>query len=80
MEAGKDRGIVELCKLLGVPVSESYSAGDEQNDLSMIQAAGCGIAMSNATPPVKEAADVITEYDNAHDGLSLYIRDHILHS
>ena len=77
-DAGKDRGIVELCKLLNIPVSDSYSAGDEQNDISMIRAAGHGIAMLNATPPVKEAAGVITEYDNAHDGLALYIRDHIL--
>ena len=75
MEAGKGRGVVELCKLLNVPVSDSFAAGDEENDISMMQAAGCAIAVSNATERVKKAADVITEFDNAHDGLALYIKD-----
>ena len=77
-DAGKDRGIVELCKLLNVPVSDSYAAGDEQNDISMLQAAGCGIAVSNATDTVKAAADVITERDNDHDGLAEFILSSIL--
>lgn len=77
-DAGKDRGIAELCKLMSVPLSDSYAAGDEQNDISMIRAAGCGIAVSNATDTVKAAADVITECDNDHDGLALYILDNLI--
>ena len=30
--------------------------GDEENDLSMIKLAGVGVAMGNAVPAVKEAA------------------------
>ncbi len=73
-KAGKGNAVLELCKLLGVPVSDSIAAGDEENDISMITAAGCGIAMQNATGPVKEAADVVTELDNAHDGLIRYLK------
>ena len=36
----------------------------------MLEAAGCGIAMKNAAPLVKESADYITRYDNEHDGLA----------
>ena len=41
-----------------------------ENDISMIEAAGTGIAMINAKDSVKAHADLITEYDNDHDGLA----------
>ena len=62
-----------LADILGIPVENTYAAGDEQNDISMIEAAGCGIAMANATDLVKASADVITTYDNDHDGLAEFI-------
>jgi len=34
--------------------------GDGFNDISMLQIAGIGVAMENAEPEVKAAADVIT--------------------
>ncbi|MCR5596058.1 MAG: Cof-type HAD-IIB family hydrolase [Lachnospiraceae bacterium] len=73
VNAGKGNAITELCKLIDVPVEDTLAAGDEENDISMLKAAGCGIAVKNATDSVKSAADVITEYDNDHDGLTLYI-------
>ncbi|MDE7013291.1 MAG: HAD hydrolase family protein, partial [Kineothrix sp.] len=45
------------------------ASGDEANDISMIQAAARGIAMKNAKENVKQAADIVTEADNNHDGL-----------
>ena len=51
------------------------AAGDEQNDLSMIQAAGMGIAMVNGSEEVKMAATVITTKDNDHDGLAEVLAD-----
>ena len=72
-EAGKGSAVIRLCDYLGIPVKDSIAAGDEQNDISMIKAAGTGIAMLNATNAVKESADVITEADNDHDGLAPFI-------
>ncbi|HEX7926076.1 MAG TPA: HAD hydrolase family protein [bacterium] len=43
--------------------------GDEANDMEMIQAAGMGIAMGNATPELKAVADRVTA-DHDHDGLA----------
>ena len=37
---------------------------------TMLQAAGHGMAMINAEPEDREAADAITEYDNDHDGVA----------
>ena len=36
----------------------------------MLQAAGHGMAMINAEPEDREAADAVTEYDNDHDGVA----------
>ena len=72
-EAGKGSAVTRLAGILGIPVENTYAAGDEQNDISMIEAAGHGIAMINGTDIVKAAADVITEFDNDHDGLAEFI-------
>jgi len=50
---GKGVGLTMLCRTLGVPVAESIAVGDEGNDLTMIRAAGLGVAMGNATAAVK---------------------------
>ena len=76
-EAGKGSAVVRLCDYLNIPIENSLAAGDEQNDISMIKAAGTGIAMLNATDAVKESADMITKTDNDHDGLSSFILDAI---
>lgn len=76
-EAGKGSAVKRLADILGIPVENTYAAGDEQNDISMIEAAGCGIAMINGTDLVKKSADVITLEDNNHDGLAQFILDAI---
>ncbi len=72
-EAGKGSAVRRLAEYLDVPIENTYAAGDEQNDISMIEAAGCGIAMINGTELVKNSADVITAFDNDHDGLAPFI-------
>ena len=47
------------------------------NDLAMIQAAGYGIAMGNATPDVLAAARYVTD-DNNHDGVAKAIETYVL--
>jgi Cof subfamily protein (haloacid dehalogenase superfamily) len=74
-EAGKGSGVRWLAEYLGVPIENTIAAGDEQNDISMIEAAGFGIAMLNATDIVKASADVITASDNDHDGLERFLLD-----
>ena len=72
-EAGKGSAVIRLAEHLSIPIENTIAAGDEQNDISMIEAAGCGIAMANATDMVKQIADVVTTYDNNHDGLAEFI-------
>ena len=51
--------------------------GDEENDLPMIRYAGLGVAMANAVPLIKEAADVITDSNEA-DGVATVIEKYVL--
>lgn len=59
-----------LCQTLRVPIQNTIAVGDEANDISMLQAAGVGVAMQNAAPEVKAAADYITRHDHNHDGIA----------
>lgn len=68
--SGKGAAVKKLCEMLGINPLLSIAAGDAENDISMIQAAGMGIAMINGTDDVKNVATTITEFDNNHDGLA----------
>lgn len=72
-DAGKGNAVRYVCNYFNAPLSDAYAAGDAENDISMLEAAGCGIAMLNAAPKVKEAADAITLLDNDNDGLAAYL-------
>ena len=73
--SGKGASVLKLCEILGIDPCFSVAAGDEQNDLSMIEASGMGIAMVNGNEQVKMAATVITQADNDHDGLAKALVD-----
>lgn len=75
--SGKGAAVLKLCELLNINPLFSIAAGDAENDISMIEKAGLGIAMANAAESVKNTATTITEYDNDHDGLAHTIIDMI---
>lgn len=69
-----------LSKLLehtGGTKEEMIAFGDGFNDLSMIEFAGVGVAMSNAQPAVKERADYIAA-TNDEDGVAQYVEEFLL--
>lgn len=72
--AGKGSAVRELADYLGIDIADTCAAGDEENDLSMIEAAGCGVAMCNGNPGIFASAGIITSADNDHDGLAGIIR------
>lgn len=74
----KGTGVKTLCEMLDINLENAYAAGDERNDISMIEAAGVGIAMQNASEETKAAADYITENDNDNDGIAEVIDKLIL--
>jgi len=72
--AGKGNAVRFVCEYLQIPLEDSVAAGDAENDISMLQAAGAAVVMKNGHDKVKECADFITQNDNNHDGLAEAIR------
>ena len=59
--ANKGEALLALASELGVPREKVLAFGDGLNDVTMIKAAGVGIAMENAEAEVKAVADWVTK-------------------
>ncbi len=59
IRAGKGNCLRTLANRLGIPIEETVAVGDNLNDLSMVRAAGLGVAVGNAVPALKDAADLV---------------------
>lgn len=70
----KAAAIAELIKKIDIDQSETVAFGDGFNDISMVEYAGLGVAMSNGCDKIKEVADRIAP-DNDSDGIAAVIND-----
>ena len=68
-EASKGLTLKNLAEKLGIDQSEVMAIGDNENDISMLEYAGIGVAMENATPKTKTFAQKIT-LTNDEDGVA----------
>lgn len=75
--ASKGNALAKLADHLGLNKDEVMAIGDNENDLSMIDYAGIGVAMGNATENVKTIADVHTT-SNDEDGVAQIIEKMVL--
>ena len=75
--AHKGNSLKRFAEHLGYTLDNCMALGDGTNDLSMIEAAGLGVAMANAHPLVLAAADHVTA-TNDEDGVAKAIRDFVL--
>ena len=62
----KGNVLMKLAEHLGIDRGRTVALGDYNNDVSMLRAAGVGIAVANAVPEAKAAADRITVSNNEH--------------
>ena len=62
-------GMSALAERLGIDVSDVYAFGDDVNDLDMLKAAGCGIAMTPHAKELEAVADMFTS-GVAEDGVA----------
>lgn len=77
MNIDKAQSLAKLLEYLELTPKDMMACGDGFNDLSMIEYAGLGVAMANAQPVVKEAADIIT-LSNDEDGVAVAVEQYIL--
>ncbi|AYJ88234.1 sugar-phosphatase [Bacillus safensis] len=76
-DVSKGNAVKLLAKELGIPREEVMAIGDNGNDVSMLEFAGCGVAMGNAIDDVKAVADVVTKSNN-EAGVAHVLHDLVL--
>lgn len=60
IKADKGRGLIEICQHLQIDPQNTMAIGDGGNDITMIKAAGIGVAMANGNPELQNHADHVT--------------------
>lgn len=70
--SNKAVGVEMVAKEYGIDMSEIVCIGDSGNDVHMLEEAGLGIAMANASDDAKAVADVLT-LSNEEDGVAFAI-------
>ena len=74
--ASKGAMLGRLLDDLSLKPSEVMAIGDAENDLEMVQMAGIGVAMGNATQHLKDVADFVTA-SNDQDGVAVALEKYI---
>lgn len=72
--ANKGNALRRFAEHLGLTLADCAAFGDGLNDLSMVEAAGLGVAMANAADEVKRAAKTVTS-SNDEDGVAEVIEN-----
>jgi hydroxymethylpyrimidine pyrophosphatase-like HAD family hydrolase len=75
--ANKGVALSALADLLAVPLAEIAVIGDGSNDVAMFERSGLSIAMGNAGPDVRRAADFVTG-SNGQEGFASAIERFII--
>ena len=70
----KAHALENLSRELKIDRNEIAAMGDYLNDLDMIKYAGTGIAMNNAVPEIKDAAQFVTERTNDQSAVAEAIK------
>lgn len=76
-KVNKGEALRFVAERFGVKREEVMAIGDSNNDIAMLEYAGVGVAMENASERVKEVADVMTK-SNKEDGVAAAIKEYIL--
>lgn len=74
----KGNGLRLLAQHYGISVEECIAIGNDENDISMIEAAGLGVAVYNARDSIKKYANYVTEKDNNNGAIGEVIEKFIL--
>lgn len=74
----KGEAIEWLCQYLGGTIDECLAIGDNDNDLSMIEKAGIGVAVKSATEKLKVLADEVTTLDYMEGAVAEMLEKYVL--
>lgn len=74
----KGDALLRLANHMDIDPSEIIAFGDSDNDLTLIQRAGRGVAVANARDTLKIIADDVSPLTNDENGVAQYIEQHLL--
>ena len=70
----KALGVEKLCQHYGIdPSTQLLAIGDAENDIGMLEMASVGVAVGNASPLVKEVADIVIPESHIQGGAGIAI-------
>lgn len=78
VQADKGTALRYVAQTLGIPSEKVMAMGDAENDLGMIQYAGWGVAMNNATNQLKASARIVSQFSHEDDGVAEIVEAYIL--
>ena len=70
--SSKGNSLKVLAEYLDIPIKNTIAIGNDNNDISMIDIAGFGVAVENSTDQLKKHADYITK-SNDEDGVAVFL-------
>ena len=76
-ETSKGKALAFLADRLGLEPSEICAFGDNGNDVEMLRYAGLGVAMGNAIPEAREAADHVIGTNN-EESVAKFVEEYFL--
>lgn len=68
LHCSKATGIMHLCDVLNYQMADVICFGDALNDVEMLKACGCGVAMGDALKEAKDVANFVTK-TSTEDGI-----------
>lgn len=75
--ADKLSGVRRVAQSGGIPLEKVAAFGDDMTDVEMLDGCGVGVAVANAKPGVRAAADYVCA-SNEQDGVARWIAQNIL--
>jgi hydroxymethylpyrimidine pyrophosphatase-like HAD family hydrolase len=71
----KALGVEKLCQHYGIdPSTQLLAIGDAENDIGMLEMCSVGVAVGNASPLVKEVADIVIPESHIQGGAGIAIQ------
>ena len=74
VDATKGAALTWQVHEMGWPIEQVYAIGDNNNDLTMLAAAGHGVAMANGNDAAKQAAESVAP-PAVDGGVGLFMRE-----
>jgi phosphoglycolate phosphatase (TIGR01487 family) len=63
-DVDKGKGLRTATEMMGIEISDIVAIGDSEVDMELLQEAGYGVAVGNASDELKVIADLVTEKEN----------------